>query len=130
MNRAITRTRYVPIGDDLYAIVIRHGSTAWCAGRVCRVGNQWMAHGIGARAWSNYYPTRREAVANKDNPFFALPKSRSTMLADNLTPAEIETALRTLAELYENSSDAGGYLSSVQQEIAARVLRLVTESHS
>lgn len=48
-------------------------------------------------------------------------------VTSTLTAREIESALRTLAELYENADETGEYLSTYQQELAARVLQACTE---
>lgn len=47
---------------DEYVIEIRRGSTRACIGRVVKYGQDWAALGVGLTSWTDYVPTRAEAV--------------------------------------------------------------------
>jgi hypothetical protein len=62
---AITHTHFVPALDGAageYTVEERTGSTRVTIGRVAKIGPKWMALGVLANAWTDYYATRAQAV--------------------------------------------------------------------
>ena len=56
------KLHYVRAAPGRYVIEWRRGTTNACIGRVERFGNSWAALGVNARSWTDFAPTRTEAV--------------------------------------------------------------------
>lgn len=56
------RIHFVQTEPGCYNVEVRRGSTSCTIGRICRFGNRWAGLSIGARAWTDYLPTRTAAL--------------------------------------------------------------------
>lgn len=82
----------------------------------------------------NWLDDHTESVADMIVPFVQILKlgaaaahqARRYRVTAALSSDEVETALRTLAEVYDNGDNIGRYLSLHQQEVAAKVLGIAT----
>jgi len=57
------KLHYMHTAPGQYVIEWRRGTTSACIGRVQRSGPRcWAALGVNARSWTDFVPTRTEAV--------------------------------------------------------------------